>query len=366
MQEAPMSEAPYSPAEPPAEGDRTNQAPPSPNATPRFSASASVPVPPAKPQGSATPPAFGQGYGAQGLDGPAGQGYGGQGFDGPAGQGYGGQGFDGPAGQSPMGQAPLGQAPLGQSLGQPPASGSARVAASASVPSPAPNSPPSPAAAPSNFGTAPPANFPAQPGTYGSPGGSGQPYGSPPAPSPYQPQPSAPQAQFNSAPAPATYGAPPASSPPQPQYGGSYDRPAPMGQGGYSPGMYGQPAADPGQAGRGIQASWPEPEQAKPKSRRGLIITLIIAAVVVVVGIGGYVGWSLTNRGSDFKAGACVKQSGTDSVVLADCTAAGAYKITNIVDTENGCPDANQPTLVLTERVGGNRRWACLTPAATS
>src|SRR3981189_2373465 len=56
VQEAAMSEAPYPPAEPPADGDRTSQVPP-PGATPRYSASASVPVPPAQPQG---PGAFGQ------------------------------------------------------------------------------------------------------------------------------------------------------------------------------------------------------------------------------------------------------------------------------------------------------------------
>ena len=34
----------------------------------------------------------------------------------------------------------------------------------------------------------------------------------------------------------------------------------------------------------------------------------------------------------------------------------------NIVDTDSGCPDANQPSLVLTERVGGSKKWACLEP----
>jgi hypothetical protein len=44
-----MSEAPYPPAEPPADGDRTTQVPPPHGMAPRFSASASVPVPPAGP-----------------------------------------------------------------------------------------------------------------------------------------------------------------------------------------------------------------------------------------------------------------------------------------------------------------------------
>jgi hypothetical protein len=160
--------------------------------------------------------------------------------------------------------------------------------------------------------------------------------------------------------------------------------PSPMGQGSYSaPGTYGQPAADPGrprdgygqpvgqpggQPGgpQGGQPAWAESEPQAPvrKSRKGLIIALIVAAVVLVVGVGGYVGWSLTNRGSAFTVGACVKPDGGDAVVT-DCSTSGAFKITNIVDTENGCTDPNQPSLVLTERVGGGHKWACLAPAAS-
>jgi hypothetical protein len=97
------------------------------------------------------------------------------------------------------------------------------------------------------------------------------------------------------------------------------------------------------------------------KSRKGLIIALIVVAIVLVVAIGGYVGWSLTTRGSEFVEGACVKQSGNDAVVV-DCSTTGAYRITKIADNEADCTDANQPTVVLTGPIG-NRRYACLAPA---
>jgi hypothetical protein len=125
--------------------------------------------------------------------------------------------------------------------------------------------------------------------------------------------------------------------------------------------VYGQPG-DPGRPQP--SAGWTEGEQEPPrKSRRGLIITIIAAAILVVVGVGGYVGWSLTNNTSAFTEGVCVKQDGSDAVVT-ECSSAGAYKIVSIVDAENGCTDANQPSLVLTERIGGGRKFACLAPAS--
>ena len=135
-----------------------------------------------------------------------------------------------------------------------------------------------------------------------------------------------------------------------------------MGQGGYQP-AYGAPPPGRENPAGPPTGGWPyvETPPAAPKSRKGLIIALIIAAVVVVVGVGGFVGWSLTTRGSEFVVGACVKQAGNDAVVV-DCGTAGAYRITDIADNESGCPDANQPTVVLTGPIG-NRRYACLAPA---
>jgi hypothetical protein len=293
-----MSEAPYSPAEPPADDDGPNQSPPQ-----RYSASASVPVPPPSnqpPQPYGGAPSYGQpGYGPAGSYGAGGQ----------------------------IGQPP---AP-----GQSPPTGTARVAASASVPvppaAPAPSSPPPPAAPPPA-----PAAPPLPPGTYGSP-------------SPYAP-PGYGQAQGQGQ---GQYGQPPFG-------GGEPAGAAPMGQGAYQP-SYGQPPPrDPSVPTGG----WPYVESApaeERKSRKGLIITLIVVAVVLVVAVGGYVGWSLTTRGSEFVEGACVKQSGTDAVVV-DCSEAGAFQITTIADNEAGCTDPNQPTVVLTGPMG-NRRFACLAPA---
>jgi hypothetical protein len=143
--------------------------------------------------------------------------------------------------------------------------------------------------------------------------------------------------------------------------------PAPMGQNPYGAPAYGQQPVEQGRPREGQgPGGWAEPGQEQPparKSKRGLIITFIAVAILIVVGVGGFVGWSLTNRGSDFTVGACVKQDGTDAVVT-DCGGAGVYKITTIVDAENGCPDANQPSLVLTERVGGAKKWACLAPSS--
>jgi hypothetical protein len=140
---------------------------------------------------------------------------------------------------------------------------------------------------------------------------------------------------------------------------------SPIGQGAYQPATYGQPASEHGQGQGGPvpTGGWPYPESKPPparKSRRGLIIVLIAVAVLVVVGIGGYVGWSLTNDTSQFTVGACVKQDGSSAVVV-ECGTDGAYEITSIVETEGGCPDADQPSLVLSEL--GGKKYACLAPA---
>ena len=352
-----MSEAPYLPAEPPADGDQTSQVPPH-GVAPRFSASASVPVPPASPAGAggpANPFGPGQQYGQPGLLGP-----------------------DGPLGPPPAGSAPTG--------------GPVRAAASASVPAPAtqPNPPP--------YGSSQPPGYPAQLGgtygslaaqQYGAPAPQAQ-FGQPPSGPAQFGQPPAPQAQFGQPPSgpgsfgqPAPYGQQPAgqggapapSSPPAGSSGyagAGYDRQAPigqqMGQAAYSAPVYGQ-SPDQGRpretAGQAPMGGWAESEQevAPRKSKRGLIISFIVVVILIVVGVGGFVGWSLTNRASDFTVGACVKQDGNDAVVT-DCAGAGVYKITSIADAENGCPDTNQPSLVLTARVGGGKKWACLAPAS--
>jgi hypothetical protein len=363
-----MSETPYSPAEEPGDDDWTS---PAQSSQPRYSASASVPAPPAAPPAQPVSQ-FGQGSAF----------------------GQGGQGMGQPPAPGAMGQPPAG-------LGQPPAQssmGQARVAGSASVPAPA---------APPSYG-APPQGYPAQASAYGTPGGGAQ-YGSP-APT-YGSAPaaaaqtygSAPAAQpYGSAPAPAaqTYGSAPAA-PAQPGYGSAlsgFGQPQgggstfgqPGGQGGSSgqpyggnpgPGQYGQPqggslptygSADRGgnygQAPGPDQRNWSEEDEpnapaAAARPKRGLIIALLATVLVVVVGIGGYVGWSMTHHGADFAVGNCVKQNGT-SVAVVDCTTSGAFKITSLEDAVSKCPDPNQPSLSLSG-TPAEHRYACLQPAAS-
>lgn len=325
-----MSEAPYSPAEPPADGDPTSQVPPA-GGAPRYSASASVPVPPPIPPSAPAPGAFGQGspYGP-GAPQP---------------------------GQSPgqPGQPPaqLGQPPANQ----PPTTGQARVAASASVPAPA---------TPQSYGQ-PPQGYRTQAGTYGGGPQSSSQYGSP-------------SATYGSAPTGTGYGQGGPSQPGPygmgqgPGYGGPGSGQGPgtgqnqgMGQGSYGQPAYGQPAPqEPAGPGKGVPTGgWPyadKAEAAPRKSRKGLIIGLIVAAVLVVVAVGAYVGWRLTNQSSAFTVGACVKEDGGRGVVV-DCSTSGAFRITSIEDSASACPDPNQPSLLLTGGVGGSRKYACLAPA---
>jgi hypothetical protein len=248
-------------------------------------------------------------------------------------------------GQAPMGSASMGQAPMGQAG---PASGSARVGGSASVPgSFAPPPPP----APTTYGAAPQQAYPAQSGVYGQPMGSGQ-YGNQPPP---------PSGQPFGQPSGGPAGAPPAFGPAQ----GS-----PMGQ------AYGQPSyssppppppASAPDAGRQPNVmpqagGWPHAEDGEQprKSRKGLTIALIVIAILAVAGVGSYVGLKLATRADVYVVGACVRQDGTEAAIV-ECGASGAYKITQLVDNESQCPDATQPSLLVT--AGGKTQVACLGPA---
>lgn len=346
-----MSEAPYPPAELPADGDRTSQVPPP--GAPRYSASASVPVPP--PAGGPTtygaqsaPATYGQPAPGNTYGQPAGQG---QGYPGqpqpPMGQAPMGQMGQASMGQAPMGQGQMGQAPMGQ-LGQPPMgqanpAGQARVGGSASVPGTYPPPPaPSGQSMPTTYGAAP-QTFAAPSGVYG-----GQ-------PQPGQPQPGQPYGQqpgFGQAPPPVGQNAP---------MGQTY------GQSAYAPPPQQQQQQQQPERGRDKMVptgGWPYVEQENvppaPKSRKGLTIFLAVLAVLVVVGVGGYVGLRLATRSDVYTVNACVRQDGTEASVV-DCGASGAYKITQIVDDESQCPDATQPSLLLSD--GDKSRVACLGPA---
>lgn len=351
-----MSEAPYPTTDPAADGERTGdserasssgerggQASPA-DALPRFSASASVPVPPAPPvppagQPSASADPFGYPTGHASPTSLFGQGS--------------------PYGMPPGPDSPFGQPPP---LGPPPAaSGVARASGSASVPAASPYESP--------YG-APAQGYPAQPGSLGGPpeagqssGGAAPGYGG-----------AAPGYGSGEVPGFASYGGGAVSpttpvSPPlpvsvsPPQQRSSPASPLLTGPSG-QPG-YGEPP-DPRTVPVG---PWPDaqqpPEVQQPtrssQSRRGLlIVSLVVAAVVVAVG-GAFVAWRLTDASSSFTVGTCVVQDGSDAAI-AECSAPHTYKIIGIVETENGCADARQPSLVLTERVGGRQTWACLEP----
>ena len=83
--------------------------------------------------------------------------------------------------------------------------------------------------------------------------------------------------------------------------------------------------------------------------------------MLVVVGVGGYVGWRMTSSTTTFAVNDCVKQDGNDGVKV-ECTTEGSFRITQITPNDNACPDATQPSLLITKR-GGGREYACLAPA---
>ena len=81
-----------------------------------------------------------------------------------------------------------------------------------------------------------------------------------------------------------------------------------------------------------------------------------------MVGIGGFVGYKLTNRSADFAVGTCVLKDDTSAKVV-DCSTGGAYKITSLEDAVSKCPDIFQPSLALPS-APAEHRYACLAPSA--
>lgn len=216
------------------------------------------------------------------------------------------QPYGAPAGQGGFGTPPP-QAPPGQ-----PGPPTGRVSGSASVPGAAPAGP--------GYGQQP--TFPPSAGgAYGSPSGPAQPgvYGSS---TPYSP-------------------APPGSS-----YGsGSYAGPEPSR---FASLRYDDPPVD----------------GAPAKSKRGLIIGIVVAAVLLLALVAGGVTWFLSRSSSgadDFAVNSCVKKSDTKAVSVS-CSTDGAYQIVSKVETVDKCPDRNQPYVVLQEP-GKSDQVLCLKPA---
>jgi hypothetical protein len=198
---------------------------------------------------------------------------------------------------------------------------------------------------------------------------------------------------------PTTYGAPPAGRPagsasvPGP---GGYPPADPPGRGPnppgtYGGGQYGTPPGErngqyppPGQHGgageydRDGQYDRPESSRfsslryddepgpgapAPAKSKRGLIIGVVIAAVVVLVlaAVGVTYFLSSQSSGTTYAVGSCVQKSGDKAVGVA-CSASGAYQILSRVDAPSKCPDPAQPYVVLQEK-GKPDQVLCLKPA---
>jgi len=144
-----------------------------------------------------------------------------------------------------------------------------------------------------------------------------------------------------------------------------------MGQGGgYPPPGYPM-GQDPGRGGRGGEkmaptGGWPyveQPPEPRRKSKRWLLVSLIVVAAVILIGGAGAIGYTLLARPSAYKVGACVKQQG-DGAVVVDCGTSGAFQIVSLVDSEDRCPDPTQPSVELTGG-GRARQVACLKPAAS-
>jgi len=167
---------------------------------------------------------------------------------------------------------------------------------------------------------------------------------------------------------PGGYGA----APPYPQQPGQYG--GDPGQYGAEPGRYGDPTQyhDPTQYGeRGPEAGrfgslrYEEgPGGAPPerKSRRGLIIGVVVAVVaVLVLGAVGFFFLVSSNSGSNFAVNSCVRRSG-DKAESVTCSTSGSFKIVSKVGSPSQCPDQQQPYVVLQEK-GKSDQVLCLKPA---
>ncbi len=130
------------------------------------------------------------------------------------------------------------------------------------------------------------------------------------------------------------------------QYGsGQYGGDPAMGR--FGPNGQDEPAADPGPA---------------RKSRRGLLIGLALAGVVIIALAAVAVVVSMSgNKASDYPVGSCVKQSG-DKAASASCSDSGAYSVVTKTDSPTKCADQTQPYVVL-QRSGSADEVLCLKPA---
>jgi hypothetical protein len=96
------------------------------------------------------------------------------------------------------------------------------------------------------------------------------------------------------------------------------------------------------------------------------VLVVIAAALLVIVPL-GFV-YLLAMRGSDGafspEVGTCVKQSGTNSAVAAQCTEPNAFTVVSKEDTAEKCADKSQPRIEIAGD-GGKVQVLCLKPASS-
>ncbi|WP_173057281.1 LppU/SCO3897 family protein [Phytohabitans houttuyneae] len=91
---------------------------------------------------------------------------------------------------------------------------------------------------------------------------------------------------------------------------------------------------------------------------------MIVALLVLVVPLGLVYAFT---RGSDAfspDVGSCVKQSGTNGAVAAECSEANAFEVVSKEDSAAKCADQAQPRIEIAGD-GGRVEVLCLKPAAS-
>ena len=113
-----------------------------------------------------------------------------------------------------------------------------------------------------------------------------------------------------------------------------------------------------------VEAQAAKPEQ-KERNLRVFVLVVIVAALLVIVPLGAVYAFT---RGSDDafspEVGSCVKQSGSNGAVAADCNDANAFSVVSKEDAADKCADKSQPHIVLAGD-GGKDQVLCLKPAGS-
>jgi hypothetical protein len=110
-----------------------------------------------------------------------------------------------------------------------------------------------------------------------------------------------------------------------------------------------------------------DPAVAQPaprKSRRALVLSLVIVAVVFLLAVAGTGVVVFLNNAGDttFPVNSCVKQDGAEAVKTS-CSTSGAFTVVSKVDRQEDCPDQNQPFIVVQHK-GAKDQVLCLRPTS--